>query len=144
MVLDFRWYHYSRYRYSVDFYPLMPRDGGVVMSAPFAAAASTLMKKRLKLSAVPGPRHWGACHLLRAQAASRSRKSSPPQPRRRGRRRRRSTRVHHGGHHSICAPSSIWIFVERCLVRNFFACDFQSKQDHCYHYKETKNGISDL
>jgi len=22
-VVDFRWYHYSRYRYSVDFYPLM-------------------------------------------------------------------------------------------------------------------------
>jgi len=84
------------------------------------------MKNRLKLSAVLGPRHWGARHLLRAQAASRSHKWSPPQPRRRGR-RRTSTRVHHG-RHSICAPSSIWIFVERYLVRNFCLCNFQSSR----------------
>jgi len=31
--------------------------------------------------------------------------------------------VHHGG-----APSSIWIFVERYLVRNFFPCNFQSSR----------------
>jgi len=81
------------------------------------------MKNRLKLSAVLGPRHWGARHLLRAQASSRSGKqSSPPRPRRRSR-RRRSTRLHHG-RRSICAPSSIWIFVDRYLVRNFFPCNF--------------------
>jgi len=75
--------------------------------------------------------HWCARHLLRAQAASRSRKSSrPPQPRRRGR-RRRSTRVHQG-RHPISTPSSIWIFVERYLVRNFFPCNFQSSKTRSF------------